>query len=414
MLRLPVLAVAVLLLCAPAASAQKTYTQVDTSGRSVCAIETGGALSCTGTKIDGQPTGTFKQVSIDAQHGCAIRTDDTLACWGYNVSGESTSQPGTWKTVSVGGLHTCGMDSTGELVCWGDQSRGARNPVQGQYTEVSAGGSHTCGLKTDRTVACWGLPYPNSTRGPGFPKIPDCTKPICVTPWTLPAGEYIQVSAGAEYQCAIRTDGTLACAGFAPDTPKNMPPAGTFTQVDAGSDHACALRTDKTIACWGKNALGTLEPPPGPFEQISVGGDACALRADGTYVCWETTPDRLKPTLSGLLAKPSTFRAAPRGGSAGGSTRYGTRLTFRVSEPGSVTLTLRTRAGKRVPGSYTASTNGPKGSLPRTDSFRFTGRFFTSFAPRAVKPGAYTLVLAPRDAAGNAGASRSIPIRIKR
>jgi alpha-tubulin suppressor-like RCC1 family protein len=72
---------------------------------------------------------------------------------------------------------------------------------------------------------------------------------------------------------------TLACSG--------EPPAGTFVQVSAGGEFACGVRPDGTPVCWGRDYSGYCEPPAGTYTQISAGNNhACGVKTDGNVVCW--------------------------------------------------------------------------------------------------------------------------------
>src|SRR5216110_2457788 len=112
----------------------------------------------------------------------------------------------------------------------------------------------------------------------------DMTEPALARPSRGPEfvllapGTVAQVSAGADYSCALRTDGTVACWGdnyFGQATP----PADAFTQVSAGGSHTCGLKTDGTLACWGNNYSGQATPPSGAFTEVSAGGShTCGLK----------------------------------------------------------------------------------------------------------------------------------------
>ena len=148
-----------------------------------------------------------------------------------------------------------------------------------------------------------------------------------------PAGRFSAVSAGAYYNCAIRTgSGAIECWGdlenrYLPaDEPyvsvitredlcgllesgetncaagPSRPPPGPFTAVSADGGHACAIRTNGAIECWGDNNryewneetesteaiyAGQLDAPAGRFTAVSVAGYySCAIRDTGTIECW--------------------------------------------------------------------------------------------------------------------------------
>ena len=413
------IAVAVLLMAAPSAAAQTTptYSQVS-AGLESCAVGTDNRLDCWGNVPDDKPVGgTWRQVAA-SQHTCAIRTDGTVACWGVNNAGEGNPQPGKFTEISVGAYHTCGMREDTALVCWGSQAEGQRNPVPGQYVHVSAGAYHTCALRDDSEVVCWGVGVSRDNSG-----LPGCDQPVCPTPWSLPAGKYKSVSAGSDFQCAIKADDTLACAGRDAGKGRLNPPAGTFTQVSAGDEGACAIRTDGTVACWGDNpAEEELQPPAGvTFKQVShSGGITCGITTASAVRCWGTDqyrlnqgPDYTKPVIDRLTAKPTKFRASRGTNLWGGSKKYGTVLRFELSEYVNYTLVVRKKSGAKVTGSAT-NFQAPSGNTPGIVSVRWTGRLKVGSGTRAVKPGSYNVFLTPTDRAGNVGDTKKIAVRIIR
>jgi alpha-tubulin suppressor-like RCC1 family protein len=99
------------------------------------------------------------------------------------------------------------------------------------------------------------------------------------------------ISAGINYNCEIRGDGTIACWGNNDDE-QASPPAGTFIQVSSGTIHTCAIKSDHTIVCWGDNSEGEASPPAGNFNQVSVGDlHSCAIKNDDTITCWGNNDD---------------------------------------------------------------------------------------------------------------------------
>lgn len=139
------------------------------------------------------------------------------------------------------------------------------------FVDVSAGLDFSCGLRSDGSITCWGAN--------GFGQL------------DVPAGSYVSLDAGPfeHYVCAIRTDATLACWGGAPNERGILnAPAGTFTQVSIGLVHACGLRTDGSIACWGTNSHGQMNVPArNDFVKVASGFEyTCGLRTDGNVQCW--------------------------------------------------------------------------------------------------------------------------------
>ncbi len=135
-----------------------------------------------------------------------------------------------------------------------------------------------------------------------------------------PSAVATQVSTGAEYSCAVVTDGTGRCWGANGEgqlgnatrtdssTPVTVAGLTGATTISASSadpsigigGFTCALVTQGEVMCWGKNAAGSLGDgtttdslTPVKVSGISGataisvgGGHACALMVDGTIECW--------------------------------------------------------------------------------------------------------------------------------
>lgn len=111
--------------------------------------------------------------------------------------------------------------------------------------------------------------------------------------------------------CDGEDPGTATCAGLgfpggalACDEACQADTSGchTWLQVVAGSDHACAVRSDHTLWCWGANGdgqlgRGTIGTSASTMQQVVALGTGvamaapgeyhtCALRTDGTAWCW--------------------------------------------------------------------------------------------------------------------------------
>ena len=150
--------------------------------------------------------------------------------------------------------------------------------VAAGWSSVAVGAFHNCAIRTDGTVACWG----QQTDAAGVNK--GKADP--------PPGKFQSVSAGLDHTCGVRTDGTLACWGantayFGSLVGQATPPPGEFQSVSAGIFHTCGVRIDGTVACWGLNSKGEAGPPPETFRSVSAGSDhTCGIRSDGTVTCW--------------------------------------------------------------------------------------------------------------------------------
>jgi hypothetical protein len=74
--------------------------------------------------------------------------------------------------------------------------------------------------------------------------------------WDAGITDASELAAGRYHNCALQTDGSLACWGY-DNHGQATPPAGSdYAQVAAGLFHNCALQTDGSLACWGYDNHG--------------------------------------------------------------------------------------------------------------------------------------------------------------
>lgn len=169
---------------------------------------------------------------------------------------------------------------------------GANNLPPGQYTAAACGGENddhewVVAIRSDGTLAAAGYP------GSGV-----------LAP---PPGQFVAVAAGERHGVALSPDGTLTGWGAIGTVPA---PAGTFTSIAAAARYTLAIRTDGTLAYWGHGLYGPSAVPPGEFIAVSAGEThALAIRDDGTLVAWGGDP-----YASGILnPPPGTYRAVAAG-----------------------------------------------------------------------------------------------------
>lgn len=233
--------------------------------------------------------GGVNALTIGAHHTCGIRQDGTAMCWGDNWYGEARPLPGSFIELSAGFGHACGLRGDGGVDCWGagytpvpsEPMPGEPEPPMpppspipaGRFTAISSAISTTCGLRArsvpweypEGNVACW------SASG-----------------WQLPAppqGDFVALSVGNEFTCALRANGKPVCWGYI--NPEQVPAEDTFIAISTGAHHACGLHADGSARCWGDNWAGQATPPADLFTAISAGAfNTCGLRPDGTALCW--------------------------------------------------------------------------------------------------------------------------------
>jgi alpha-tubulin suppressor-like RCC1 family protein len=181
----------------------------------------------------------WKQVASSNAIGyvAAIRYDGTLWLWGYgfygnlgdNTSGnnilrstprQEASSSTNWKQVSCGDNCTVAIKNDGTLWVWGrndlgqlgdntNQSRSTPRQISvgasgiTGWKQVSSGSGHSLALKTDGTLWTWGY---NNHGQLGSNDLVSRSTPI--REFTL-SNNWRQVSCGALFSSAIKTDGTL-------------------------------------------------------------------------------------------------------------------------------------------------------------------------------------------------------------
>ena len=277
---------------------------------------------------------------------------DELWGWGSGPLGNTVSTPvntftggSNWKQVSSGGANTAAIKTDGTLWTWGlggygglgnNSTTSVSTPVTTfaggtNWKQVSCGILHTAAIKTDGTLWTWGGQlygelgvgiYGYSGKG---------------TPVTTFAGgtNWKQVSAGAVFTSAIKTDGTLWVWGNGANgrlgtnavtdkyTPVTTFAGGTsWKQVSSGTSpqpsYTAAIKTDGTLWTWGNGANGRLgnavttnaSTPVTTFaggtnwKQVSCGGyNTAAIKTDGTLWTWGYGD-------SGRLGNASTINAS--------------------------------------------------------------------------------------------------------
>lgn len=246
------------------------------------------------TSADEDCSGISEAISAGANHSCAI-VGEQLKCWGANTLSQlgvandapfnhSTAQP---QTASFGLVPKA----------------------------VAAGGAHTCVLLYGGTVQCWGqngnLELGTATNFQSESNPSNSTE----SPQTVPISDVEAISAGNNFTCALKQDGSVHCwgdnfyqqlgiSGQDSETPLQIALPAVAVAVATGDYHACALLSTGKITCWGDNSSGQLgrgasespgapEPVTPPMNQlntangIAAGGfHTCAINDNGALYCW--------------------------------------------------------------------------------------------------------------------------------
>jgi alpha-tubulin suppressor-like RCC1 family protein len=179
---------------------------------------------------------------------------------------------------------------------------GMWQPAGATFSDTTTNGPSSFSAAADfesGTLSTWGGTHVQSTR----------VQIGTVSTWAT-------VATSVDFDCAIRTDGTLWCSGHnvygtlgQGDTVSRpvltqVGTATTWTTVGVGSQHACAMRSDTTLWCWGSNFRGLIgdgtttqrttpvevgagTPLAGGWAALGAGVfENCASRLDTTLYCW--------------------------------------------------------------------------------------------------------------------------------
>ena len=233
------------------------------------------------------------QVSAGERYTMVIKSDGSLWVFGYNNNGQlgdgtkiSRSNPikimGDVIQVSAGDEYSTAIKSDGSLWVWGRNDYGQLGDgtkinritpvkIMDDVIQVSAGGSNTMVIKSDGSLWTWG----SNDSG----EIGDGTKTIYDVFWNIEIDNgklipvkimenVIQISAGAEYSTAIKSDGSLWAWGsnyygqlgdgtnINRATPVKI--MDGVIQVYAGYFHTMAVKSDGSLWTWGSNSEGQI------------------------------------------------------------------------------------------------------------------------------------------------------------
>lgn len=304
------------------------FKDVDLAGNVTCGVKkTGANLTCWGatSTLAGQTAPARAQVpvtigadtdwsavTVGSSNACARKSNDALFCWGQNYNGAAGIGPtpsvayaptatGLVATaVDHNGDHGCAIDGAGAFYCWGsdtfDQIGGGNDanvPTKvgsDTWIAVATGWYSSCGIRTDGTLWCMGFGFSdpmekitNDTNWTAVANAPGREDFMAIKGGALYTFSWIDsatqvgtetdwksIAVGGGHWCAIRTDGTLACAGSnssgqlgdgtttSHQSAATVGAANDWVDVSAGSSHTCGIRGAGDLFCWGSNASGEI------------------------------------------------------------------------------------------------------------------------------------------------------------
>ena len=264
---------------------------------------------------------TAVQIVAGTNHTCVLLDNSSIKCWGYNFNG----QLGQGNTNNLG-------DGPGEM---GDSLSVINLGTNLTVVQVTAGNGHTCALLSNSLIKCWGSGSRGKLGQGNLDNLGDNPGEMGDSLPVINLGTSrtaIQISAGANHNCAILDNGLIKCWGYnffgqlgagnntnLGDTPGEMGDSlltvnlgtnRTVVQISTNLNHSCALLENSGVKCWGDASGGVLGQgnsdvlgdDPGEISdslpaislgtnrkaiQISAGNaSVCAILNNGSLKCW--------------------------------------------------------------------------------------------------------------------------------
>lgn len=318
-----------------------------------CAVNASNEISCWGQNVfgeigDGTFTNNSTPVAIPNLHpmdfsfnqgtACLVNEDQKLYCWGKNNIGQAgiPSMPSVGaptevvphqaiyqnlSSVVAGQANTC-MKMSGETYCWGNNEMGQLAIGNSNFQEVhpvkvnglehstqsSIGYALTCHLRPDSKAVCAGM------NNFGQAGVDPQTSDRVYNPNVIALENVMQVEAGLDFACAVKSEGTVWCWGnnvngqlgngsfVANYTPQQVSGLTNVNLLSISSrgNHACAKTLDGSLYCWGLNSsgqLGASNPANSNtplqvakvsnVEKLALGSRfTCVLNTDSKVICF--------------------------------------------------------------------------------------------------------------------------------
>jgi alpha-tubulin suppressor-like RCC1 family protein len=260
-------------------------------------------------------------------HTLALRADGQLIAWGLNGSGQlgvgsatdrapPTPVPGLTDiaTFASGARHGLALRSNGQMVAWGDNRAGQlgdgttimrTTPVSvgpAPLRHVAAAESISLALDSSLGLLTWGTGFLGNGGAMSSSQVPQ----------TRNSPGFVRLAAGAQFQAALRSDGTLWTWGIndlgqlgtgdlaARLEPTPVAAPAGLVAVVAGQAHVLALAFDGAVYAFGDGRAGQLGLDavtqattatrvalPAPALAVAAGqAHSLALLIDGRVYAW--------------------------------------------------------------------------------------------------------------------------------
>ena len=195
---------------------------------------------------------------------CAIVSGGNVVCWGEDEVGE------------------IGTNGTGSICSGNDLCSPTPVSVPGVTgaTAITTGAFFTCALISDGTVDCWGDNEYGELGSSETALCANASYPCSISPLHVAGLSNVkQISAGDDFVCALRNDGTVMCwgdngydelgnasvtgacqapFGVCSTTPVAVTGLSGATAIATGAYFGCALLSTGGVSCWGFNSFGQL------------------------------------------------------------------------------------------------------------------------------------------------------------
>jgi hypothetical protein len=242
------------------------------------------------------PAHRFQALAMGKFFLCGLRETGHAVCWPplTNANQPVATPDDEFIQITAGDFFACGLRRDGTARCWGDDNGGATRAATGagdRFRQIAASEMGVFALRTDGTLASWGS-------GAAPAAFSACTNCRLVTKRELD-GRYVAIAQGAAHQCALASDGKIACWGGNPEPGESIEaPPGAYVAVAASLRGSCGLRKDGTVGC---SKGSELVDQTSRFVAIAGGryGGFCGVAEGGAVTCWGNgRDDRGRPVSS--------------------------------------------------------------------------------------------------------------------